>query len=162
MSDDAKHSVKADEAWKDRVKTEDAALEATLKAEAATKASEGADAAPVEASAKEPEGAENVATTDGSKGTKNPTELPPPDFSMLIQMLSTQAMIGLGMFADPATEDSGPQLHLAKHFIDLLGVLEQKTKRNLTGHEDQLLQGTLHELRMMFVEVKKAETKQPE
>ena len=64
-------------------------------------------------------------------------------------------MIGLGLFADPETEDSGPQLHLAKHFIDLLSLLDEKTNAHLTGHEDQLLQGTLHELRMAYVEVSK-------
>jgi hypothetical protein len=49
-----------------------------------------------------------------------------------------------------------PQPKLARHLIDTLGVLEEKTKGNLTGEESQLLDNILHELRMIFVNTPKS------
>ncbi|MDP6448180.1 MAG: DUF1844 domain-containing protein [Pirellulaceae bacterium] len=80
------------------------------------------------------------------------TEIPPASFTMLISMISTQAVMSLGQFADPSQEEK-PQvnLQLAKHNIDMLGVLEEKTKGNLETDESQLLSNALHELRMLYV-----------
>lgn len=154
MSDDEKPKVKSDEAWKEKVKAEDAARDASRAETASTEPD--STSAPVESAEASTKGDSAAGSSQPTKSQgASPQDLPPPNFQMLVSMLSTQAMIGLGMFADPETADSGPQLHLAKHFIELLALLEEKTKRNLTGHEDQLLKGTLHELRMMYVEAKK-------
>jgi hypothetical protein len=71
---------------------------------------------------------------------------------MLVQMFSTQAIVALGLVPDPQTGQTTPRPNLARHFIDLLGVLETKTKGQLTRDEEQLLTANLHELRMAYVE----------
>ncbi len=77
--------------------------------------------------------------------------LPKPDFMMLISMLATQAFAALGQIPDPQTGQAIHQPELAKHMIDLLAVVEEKTKGNLTPQEDQALENLLHELRMAYV-----------
>ncbi len=79
-----------------------------------------------------------------------------PLFTMLVTMFSTQAMVSLGVVPSPESGKPEPNLPLAKHFIDLLGVLQEKTRRNLTGHESNLLEGSLHELRMAYIELSEA------
>jgi hypothetical protein len=80
-----------------------------------------------------------------------PKELPPASFVMLITTLGAQAMSALGFMPDPATGKSNPNRVMAKHFIDTIGVLEEKTKGNLTDEEKNYLDETLHQLRMAFV-----------
>ena len=78
-------------------------------------------------------------------------QIPPATLEVLISTLSAQAMAAMGLFPDPATGQPHVNREMAKHFIDLLGVLETKTTGNLTPDEDQLLTGSLHQLRMLFV-----------
>lgn len=79
------------------------------------------------------------------------TDLPPANFLLLVTLLATQALTALG--ESPAGDGAEAKVDkvLAKHFIDLLGVLEEKTKGNLEDHEKQMLSGMLHNLRMTFV-----------
>jgi hypothetical protein len=65
----------------------------------------------------------------------------------------------LGAFPDPETGRAIVSLEYAKLHIDLLGVLEQKTRGNLTEQEASLLSRTLYELRMQYVEIAKAVAK---
>ena len=81
--------------------------------------------------------------------------MPPASFGTLVAMFTTQAMVSLGAIPNPATGKAEPQLELARHFIGLLGVLEEKTKGNLDPHESQQLIQSLHELRIAFVEISK-------
>ena len=60
-------------------------------------------------------------------------------------------MVALGFLPDPSTGKPNPNRVVAKHFIDTLGVIEEKTKGNLTDEEAQFLSETLHQLRMAFV-----------
>lgn len=90
--------------------------------------------------------------TDASKDF----ELPPASISVLISTLATQAMGCLGMFPDPGTGKVHVDRSMAKHFIDTIGVLDEKTKGNLSEQEDALLKDTLHQLRMAFVASGKA------
>jgi hypothetical protein len=83
------------------------------------------------------------------------SKLPPADFSMLISMFATQAMVALGVIPEPTSGKPRTQLPLARHFIDLLGVLEEKTKGNLTERESESLVENLHPLRMMYLEMSK-------
>ena len=69
---------------------------------------------------------------------------------MLVTTLSAQAMTALGFFPDPSGE-SKPNRAMAKHFIDTLGVLEEKTVGNLDDEEKNMLSETLHQLRMAFI-----------
>jgi hypothetical protein len=79
--------------------------------------------------------------------------LPPVDFSGLALSLATSALFHLGLVADPETGEAGPKdLRLARHSIDTLQLLQEKTRGNLTEEEAALLANLLTELRMRFVE----------
>jgi len=81
-------------------------------------------------------------------------EMPDPSLAEIVQMIALQATIGLGGMQDPQTGQRIPtQLPLAKHYIDLLGLFQQKTAGQLDEQEKQIIEGTLHELRMAFVQV---------
>ena len=69
-------------------------------------------------------------------------------------MLATQALVAMGQLAIPG-ESPTVRLKFAKYYIDLLDVIEDKTRRNLMGHEADLLKSSLHQLRMVYVEVSK-------
>ena len=76
---------------------------------------------------------------------------PPADFSFFLSTLSMQAMVALGELPNPATQQTQADLDQAKYLIDLLGVLQEKTRGNLTAEENQMLEGLLYELRMKYV-----------
>ena len=77
-------------------------------------------------------------------------------FQDLIQVLATQALLYLGAFPDPQTGRAIVALDLAKLHIDLLGVVQEKTKGNLSDDESKMLDGTAHELRLQFAEIVQA------
>ncbi len=70
----------------------------------------------------------------------------------LIQLIAMQAVVGLGGMVAPGGQEIPPNLALAKHHIDILSVLEKKTAGNLTPDEKRLLDTTLHQLRMAYVD----------
>lgn len=74
------------------------------------------------------------------------------NFSTFVMGLSTQALMHLGEIADPEAPHA-PDLAAAKHMIDLLGILREKTTGNLEPAEEQLLSSMLYDLRMRYVEV---------
>jgi hypothetical protein len=78
-------------------------------------------------------------------------KLPPPSFSLLVATLGSQAMVALGQVPSPLDGKTEVQPELAKHAIDTLAILEQKTKGNLTPEETALLEGALHQLRMAYL-----------
>lgn len=78
--------------------------------------------------------------------------LPEPTFAEIINLITMQAIIGLGGLQGPGGQTIPPDLEVARHHIDLLAVLQDKTRGNLTPEEDRLLSATIHELRMRFVE----------
>ena len=82
-------------------------------------------------------------------------EMPPADFRGLIMTLGSQAMMGLGAYGDPQTGQVMIDLPGAQFAIDLLGVLEEKTKGNLTPEEATELTEVLAQLRSRFVYVAK-------
>lgn len=77
-------------------------------------------------------------------------QIPTPSFASLIQSTMTQALYYLGEIGD---ESEQPMLNLdmAKYHIDTLGVLEAKTKGNLTPDEQSILDQTMYDLRSRFV-----------
>lgn len=77
--------------------------------------------------------------------------LPPASFTVLLSTLATQAMAGLGLFPDPVTGEPTVNLPLAKHFIDTIAMLEEKTKGNLEGEEASQISDSLHQLRMAYM-----------
>lgn len=82
--------------------------------------------------------------------------LPPADFQTLIGTFVTQAILYLGGFPDPKTGRAIVALDYARFHIDLLAVLEEKCRGNLTPDEEADLKQSLYELRMRYVEISKA------
>ena len=82
--------------------------------------------------------------------------LPPPaDFGLHLQSLQMQAWVHLGKIPDPTTGQTSRNMAWARFFIDMLGMLEEKTKGNLTPDEQRYLDMTLTSLRLTFVEEQK-------
>lgn len=75
------------------------------------------------------------------------------DFETLVSYLSTTAMFQLGLLAGPSGERIPADLVNARRTINLLEVLQHKTRGNLTPDEEKLLEATLYELRMGFIEI---------
>ncbi len=80
--------------------------------------------------------------------------LPIIDFSTFILSLNSSTLVQLGLIEDPASGQKVKNLPLAKQTIDLLAMLEEKTKGNLTSDEDNILKNILYELRMLYVKEK--------
>ena len=80
--------------------------------------------------------------------------MPPASLSFLITTLATQTMVAMGLVPNPLTKKAERRLDQAKHFIDTLQVLQEKTEGNRTPEESQILDGILHDLRMGFISVK--------
>lgn len=121
--------IVVDEDWKTRAQAE--------KEELARQAA----GQPAEASAAEPE-------------ARGP--LPAPSFHILVSQWATQALIALGEVPDPVTQKRQTDLAHAKFAIDMLGILEDKTRGNLTPEEKRLLDTMLFELRMKFVDASRS------
>jgi len=86
----------------------------------------------------------------GEAGEQEP--LPPLDFSTFVLSLANTALFQLGFLKSSETEDVQRDLPAARQTIDLLGLLEEKTRGNLTETEQKILKETLFQLRMAFVE----------
>lgn len=140
--------IVVDEDWKKQVKAEDAALDQKLQEEQLE--SSKSDRSRETSAAQSPD--------EKSTAAGETIEMPPAGFITLIGMFSTQAMVGLGILPNPVTGKAEPQLEIARHFIDLLGVIEEKTKGNLDDSEKSMLTSTLHQLRMAFLQQSKEES----
>ena len=84
---------------------------------------------------------------------RRPGELPPADFRALVGTLASQAIMGLGAMGDQKTGRVVIDLGTARFSIDLLSVLEEKTKGNISEEEAKELAQTLAELRARFVQI---------
>ena len=148
---DAKPDISSDEDWKDRVKAENAALDEKLAKDREERGATGPETA----------AGKDDSPTDAAEQTNQkqpPPTFPPAELSFLVGMISTQAMVALGTIPNPATNETEVQLELARHMVDLLGVLEEKTKGNLDSHETAMLESTLHQLRMVYLDRSKADS----
>jgi len=87
-----------------------------------------------------------------TEAAARPTAVPEPSFAELVNLIVMQAAMALGGFKGPKGEQIPPDLSAARHYVDLLGLLERKTADNLTEDEKRILEHTLYELRMQFVE----------
>ena len=143
MTDESSESPKiiVDEDWKGRVEAEKHAAE------------QKKAAAPPVATATVPDQSPKAAPASTSAEPAARPNIPPPPATLefLITTLATQAMMALGQMANPISGKADVRLPEAKHFIDMLTVLEEKTAGNRTPDESALLDGFLHELRMAFV-----------
>lgn len=75
----------------------------------------------------------------------------PASFLSLIMSLASNAAASLGMMPHPVSGETGVDLKTAKHWIDVLGMLDAKTQGNLDSQEAQVLEGLLADLRMQYV-----------
>lgn len=98
------------------------------------------------------------AAKQGSSGKGSPEtppqDLPQLDFSTFVLSLIASAQIHLGDAPSPEGH-TDRNLALARQDIDLLGILQSKTKGNLTGEEERLLEHGLYDLRLRYIEVSK-------
>ena len=85
----------------------------------------------------------------------------PTSFLSLVMSLASNAAANLGMMPHPVTGETGVDLQTAKHWIDVLGMLEQKTKGNLDRQEAMTLENLLADLRMQYVSFTNAPTPPP-
>ncbi len=85
--------------------------------------------------------------------TKRRGPMPPGDFEGLVSMLATQTMLAMGALVPEGQQKKEPDLELAKYHIDMLEALEAKTNGNLSKQESEMLNGTLHQLRILYVKV---------
>jgi len=97
---------------------------------------------------------EQAALPNRDKEKSQRPPLPPANISFLFSTLVTQAFIALGILPNPVTEKIESDLEQAKHLIDTLGVLEEKTKGNLTPDEKRYLDSALFDLRLQYVEAR--------
>ena len=88
----------------------------------------------------------------GAAKTKEEFLPPEASFSFFVTTLAMQITIAFGDMADPQLNKKQENLPQAKFLIDILGVLEEKTKGNLTKEEHGLLESILYELRMRYVQ----------
>jgi hypothetical protein len=79
--------------------------------------------------------------------------LPNVDFATLVLSLSHSALVHLGQADDPNDLESRIDLTLARHSVDLIALLEEKTKGNLTGQEERLIGSVLVDLRARMQEL---------
>lgn len=75
----------------------------------------------------------------------------PASFINFLMSIASNAAAALGMMEHPVTGERGVDLALGKHWIDVLGMLQQKTRGNLAPQEQQIFEGLLSDLRMQYV-----------
>jgi len=89
---------------------------------------------------------EDLYTEDEVPGADNPAS-----FINFLMSIASNAAASLGMMEHPVTGQRGVDLPLAKHWIDVLGMLHQKTRGNLVAQEQQIFEGLLSDLRLQYV-----------
>jgi hypothetical protein len=77
--------------------------------------------------------------------------MPEVTLTAFVMSLNTSALFHLGEISDPVTGDKNQDLVLAKHTIDTLKLLQDKTKGNLNAEEQDLLRHVLYDLKMRYV-----------
>jgi hypothetical protein len=110
-------------------------------------ASEEKPASPI--AGEKPEIQENVQNQSQSRDES--FDYPPITFTNFVLSLSTSALFHFGDFPDPATGKTQKNLSAAKQTIDMLDMINEKTKGNLDEQENNLIQGVLYELKMRYV-----------
>ena len=127
--------IQIDSDWKMEAEAEKARLEEKVKATQASKPSASA--------------------AGGARpgGVTGPREMPKASMETLVQSVASQAMLYLGIIPDPRSGQRVQHLDIARHQIDTLAVLEEKTKNNLTESEAKLLATSLYELRQAYIQV---------
>lgn len=104
---------------------------------------------------KEGASAEDATAEDAaSQETQRDFQLPKITFATFIFSLNTSVLMHLGFIEDPATGEKTKNLPIAKQTIDILGMLEEKTRGNLSKDEENMLKNILYDLRILYVKEK--------
>ncbi|MGE4298227.1 MAG: DUF1844 domain-containing protein [Desulfovibrionaceae bacterium] len=90
----------------------------------------------------------------GCGGKEAADKMPPVTFTTFILSLGSSAMVHLGEAPMPDTGQTSVNLPLAKHTIDILAMLKEKTTQCLDADETRILDGMLYELRMVYIKKK--------
>tara|TARA_X000001036_G_scaffold312850_1_gene291403 strand:+ start:1047 stop:1349 length:303 start_codon:yes stop_codon:yes gene_type:complete len=80
-------------------------------------------------------------------------------FSYVVDTFRSSASISMGKMKNPVTNKTNVNIQQAKYYLDLLIMLQKKTKNNLTDYEEQMLINTVSELKMRFIELKDSKSK---
>ena len=91
---------------------------------------------------------------DNAEDSPATEQLPPASLPFLISTMASQVMAALGQFPDPIDGKTVVRLEFAKHYVDMLTILQEKTTGNRTAEESMLLEEAIHQLRMLYVTVK--------
>jgi len=140
MSDDKKIFI--DDDWKSQVAAEKEAMKQEVAETQQASSDDGSSAGP--------------SSDSGQPAPGQPTAMPVASLEMLVTTLATEAMVALGQFPNPATQEISVSPEHASYAIDMLAMLEEKTKGNLTPAEETMVTDLLHQLRMMFVAVQQS------
>jgi len=127
MTDDAINK-RVDESWKEQAEREKRAV-----------------------SSGESQTGPRLAPETGGAASRTAEGLPEARFDLFLQGLAMEALMGLGDAPHPVSRKQEVNLPHAKYLIDLLGILEEKTKGNRTVDEDRLLSDVLYQLRMRYL-----------
>jgi hypothetical protein len=100
--------------------------------------------------------ADDKGTARIEESTAAPEGTPTIDFHTFVLSLGSSALMHLGELEQPGAGGTEKDLPLAKHTIDILAMLQGKTRGNLTPEEDKLLDSLLYDLRLRFVDSSKA------
>jgi hypothetical protein len=84
-----------------------------------------------------------------------PSDMPPASFEMLVTTFASEAMVALGQVPNPFTNEHTLSWDHARYAIDMLQVLQDKTKGNLSTEEAAMIETLLHQLRLAFVTLQK-------
>jgi hypothetical protein len=133
-----KGKIIVDEDWKSQVQAEKERLQHS---------EEGPKAEPPAAAAGTP-APEKTAEADGA--------LPPPDLLFVVSTTYMQGMMALGLIANPVSGKTQVQLNQARHAIDTVQMLREKTEGNRTPEETEVFDEILHEMRMAFIAVQQS------
>jgi len=111
---------------------------------------------PAEVATVETEAAVADDATDEDEDVELPGERDPASFVNFLSSLATNAAAALGAVPHPATGQRSLDLESGKYWLDVLGMIKDKTKGNLHAQEAKLLDGLLGDLRMQYVHLVKA------
>lgn len=113
-----------------------------------------------DAGSEQPEPAAETPKTEPQKpdpatGEQKYTQLPKVNFATFVFSLNSSALVHLGVIEDPSTGQKARNLPLAKQTIDIIGMLEEKTRGNLTTDEEKMVRNMLYDLRILYVKESK-------
>ena len=136
MADEIRKKV--DESWKEQAEREKHAVG-------------GSQPPPTQAATPSPAEAPATSKEALSKEALSKEEAPQARFDLFVSGLAMEALIALGDVPHPVTRKQTANFKQAKYLIDVLGIIEEKTRNNLSVEEDQLLKDALYQLRMRYL-----------